>query len=168
MATLRLTRQQILAYRRRVGLLDERVPLSADSLRRAAWAGLQDSMPRAALLSLHARVEGVEPSSWEHPSLAQLWGPRYQVYVVAKPDFPLFSLARLPEDEKGRLRAQQMAERLHAHLRDKRMTDRELGSALGIGNEIRYATTTGTLAIRWAGARAPEVWAVEVPDLDPA
>ena len=72
MATLRLTRRQILAFRRRTGSLDERMPLSEGSLRRAAWAGLQDSMPRAALLSLHARVEGVEPSTWEHPSLAQV------------------------------------------------------------------------------------------------
>jgi Winged helix DNA-binding domain len=165
---LGVTRQQILAFRRRVGALDERLPKSTESLRRAAWAGLQDSMPRAALLSLHARVEGVEPSTWEHRSLAQAWGPRYQVYVVPKRDFPLFTLARLPEDEKGRLRAQQMAERLHAHLRDRRMTDRELGKALRVGNELRYATTTGTLAIRWGGARAPEVWAVEVPDIDPA
>jgi hypothetical protein len=165
---LRVTRRQILAFRRRVGALDARLPEGAESLRRAAWAGLQDSMPRAALLSLHARVDAVEPSSWEHPSLVQLWGPRYQVYVVAKPDFPLFSLARLPEDERGRLRAQQMADRLHAHLRDKRMTDRELGTALRIGNELRYATTTGTLAIRWGGARAPVVWAVDVPDIDPA
>jgi hypothetical protein len=125
-------------------------------------------MPRAAVLSLHARVEGVEPSTWEHSSLAQLWGPRYQVYVVPKRDFALFSLARLPEDEKGRLRATRMAERLHAHLRDRRMTDRELGRALRIGNAMRYATTTGTLAIRWGGARAPVVWAVEVPEIDPA
>jgi hypothetical protein len=165
---LRVTRGQILAFRRRVGALEERLPMGAESLRRAAWAGLQDSMPRAALLSLHARVEGVEPSSWEHPSLVQLWGPRYQVYVVPKRDFALFSLARLPEEEKGRLRAQQTAERLHAHLRGERMTDRELGKALRIGNELRYATTTGTLAIRWGGARAPVVWAVEVPDIDPA
>ena len=121
-------------------------------------------MPRAALLSLHARVEGIEPSAWEDPSLVQLWGPRYQVYVVAKPDFPLFSLARLPENEKGRLRAEQMAERLHAHLGDGRMTDREVGRALGIGNEMRYATTTGTIAIRWEGARAPVIWKVDAPD----
>ena len=165
---LKLTRRQILAFRRGAGELDGRLPKGAASLRRAAWAGLQDSMPRAALLSLHARVQGVEPATWEHRSLAQAWGPRYQVYVIAKRDFPLFTLARLPEDEKGRLRAQQMAERLHAHLRDRRMTDRELGTALRIGNELRYATTTGTLAIRWGGARAPEVWAVEVPDVDPA
>src|SRR2546430_12850816 len=111
---LRVTRRQILAFRRRVGALDERMPKGSESLQQAAWAGLQDSMPRAALLSLHARVEGVEPSTWEDPSLIQLWGPRYQVYVVAKPDFALFSLARLPANKKGRLRAEQLADRLHA------------------------------------------------------
>jgi hypothetical protein len=60
---LGLTRRQILAFRRRVGGLDERMAEGAESLRRAAWAGLQDSMPRAALLSLHARVDGVESST---------------------------------------------------------------------------------------------------------
>jgi hypothetical protein len=165
---LKVTRRQILAFRRRVGALDKRMPQGSKSLRRAAWAGLQDSMPRAALLSLHARVEGVEPSTWEDPSLAQLWGLRYQVYVVAKKDFALFSLARLPDNEKSRLRAEQMAKRLHGHLRDRRMTDRELGSALGIGNSMRYAAPTGTLAIRWGGARAPEVWAVAAPEISPA
>jgi hypothetical protein len=146
---LRVTRQQILAFRRRVGALDERMPMGSQSLRRAAWAGLQDSMPRAALLSLHARVDGVEPSTWEDPSLAQLWGPRYSTYVVAKRDFALFSLGRLPEDPKSRLRAERMAERLHAHLDGTRMTDREAGRALGVGNALRYAATTGTVAIRW-------------------
>jgi hypothetical protein len=164
---LKITRRQILAFRRRVGALDERLPKGSESLERVAWAGLQDSMPRAALLSLHARVEGVEPSAWEDPSLVQLWGPRYQVYVVAKRDFALFSLARLPDNENGRLRAEQMAKRLHAHLRGRRLTDRQVASALGIGNELRYATTTGTIAIRWGGARAPEVWAVAAPEISP-
>jgi hypothetical protein len=165
---LRVTRRQILAFRRRVGALDERLPEGSESLRHAAWAGLQDSMPRAALLSLHARIAGVEPSAWEHPSLVQLWGPRYQVYVVAKRDFALFSLARLPDNEKGRLRAEQMAKRLHAHLRGRRATDREVGRALGFGNEMRYAATTGTVAIRWSGARAPEIWTVAAAEIDPA
>ncbi|MGZ4335146.1 MAG: DNA glycosylase AlkZ-like family protein [Gaiellaceae bacterium] len=165
---LRLTRQRILAFRRRVGALDERMPKGSQSLRRAAWAGLQDSMPRAALLSLHARVEGVEPSTWEDSSLAQLWGPRYSTYVVPKSDFALFSLARLPEDAKGRLRAERMAERLHAHLDGRRMTDREAAGALGVGNAIRYAATTGTVAIRWEGARAPTVWTVPAADITPA
>jgi hypothetical protein len=165
---LRLTRQQILAFRRRVGALDERLPRGSQSLRRAAWAGLQDSMPRAALLSLHARVDAVEPSTWEHSSLAQLWGPRYHTYVVAKRDFALFSLGRLPDAAKSRLRAERMAERLHAHLDGRQMTDREIGRALGIGNELRYAATTGTVAIRWEGARAPMVWTVAAADIDPA
>lgn len=165
---LKLTRRQILAFRRRVGSLDERLPLSAKSLRRAAWAGLQDSMPRAALLSLHARVAGVEPSTWEHASLAQLWGPRYSTYVVPKRDFALFSLGRLPESGKGRDRAERMAERVRAYLDGRRLTDREVAGALGVGNAIRYAGPTGTLAIRWEGARAPTVWAVPAPKIAPA
>jgi len=165
---LRVTRQQILAFRRRVGALDERMPMGSPSLRRAAWAGLQDSMPRAALLSLHARVEGVEASTWEDPSLAQLWGPRYHTYVVAKRDFALFSLGRLPDNAKSRLRAERMAERLHAQLDGMRVTDREVAGALGVGNSIRYAATTGTVAIRWEGARAPTVWTVVAAEVEPA
>jgi Winged helix DNA-binding domain len=165
---LRVTRQQILSFRRRVGALDERMPAGSHSLRRAAWAGVQDSMPRAALLSLHARVDGVDSSTWEDSSLAQLWGPRYNTYVVPKCDFALFSLGRLPETAKGRLRAEHMAERLHTHLDGERMTDREAGRALGIGNALRYAATTGTVAIRWDGARAPLLWTVPVADIEPA
>jgi hypothetical protein len=144
------------------------MPAGSESLRRAAWAGLQDSMPRAALLSLHARVDGVESSAWEDPSLAQLWGPRYSTYVVAKCDFALFSLGRLPDDARGRLRAERMAERVRGYLDGRRMTDREVAGALGVGNAIRYAATTGTVAIRWEGARAPIVWTVVAADIDPA
>jgi hypothetical protein len=168
-ARLELTRRRILAFRRRVGALDERLPLRESSLRRAAWAGLQDSMPRAALLQLHARVEGVGPATWEHRSLVQLWGPRYSTYVVPKRDFALFSLARLPEDEKGRAQAERIAERLHAQLAGRRATDREIADALGVNsNSFRYAATTGTVAIRWEGARAPVLWTVPAADVDPA
>jgi winged helix DNA-binding protein len=166
---LGLTRQQILAFRRRVGGLDERLPAGSESLQRAARAGLQDSMPRAALLSLHARVEGVEPSSWEDPCLAQLWGLRYSAYVVAKRDFALFSLGRYPSTAKGRERAEEMAARLKAHLNGARMTDREVGRALGINpNALRYAAPTGTVAIRWDGARASTIWTVDAPQVDVA
>ena len=144
------------------------MPKGAKSLRLAAWAGLQDSMPRAALLSLHARVEGVEPSTWADPSLAQLWGPRYHTYVVAKRDFALFSLGRLPDNAKGRARAQRMADLVHAQLAGARATDREVAQALKVGNAIRYAATTGRVAIRWEGARAPTVWTVDAPEIDPA
>ena len=166
-APLDLTRAQILAFRRRVGALDERLSPGVRSLRRAAWAGLQDSMPRAALLSIHARVQGAHPSSWEHPSLVQVWGPRFSVYVVPARDYALFTLARFPDDGRGRQVAEDMAARLRDFLRGRRMTDREAGHGLGLGNVLRYATTTGTVLIRWEGARAPTIWTVPPPDVDP-
>lgn len=162
-----LTRPQILAFRQHVGALNERLPPGPDSLRRTAWAGLQDSMPRAALLSIHARVEGTEPTAWEHESLVQLWGPRFNTYVVAAQDLAVFSLARLPDDTRGRQIAEEMARRLDEHLGGARMTDREAGRALGVGNGLRYATTTGTVVIRWEGARAPIVWTVPQPTVEP-
>ena len=162
-----LTREEILAFRRKVGALDERLPAGARSLRTAAWAGLPDSMPRAALLSIHARVEGTKPSTWEDPSLVQLWGPRFSVYVVAKRDLAVFSLGRLDEAGPSRRQAQDIAARMAAVLDGRRLRDRDVASALGIGNGIRYAGPTGTILIRWEGARAPIVWAVPAPDIDP-
>jgi Winged helix DNA-binding domain len=164
---LELTRAQILAFRRRVGALDERLPPGARSLRQAAWAGLQDSMPRAALLSIHARVEGTRPSTWEDPSLVQVWGPRFSVFVVPVRDHAIFTLGRHPDDARGRARAEDLAALMHGFLRGRRMTDRELGTGIRVGNRMRYATTTGRFLIRWEGARAPIVWAVPAPEIDP-
>jgi DNA glycosylase AlkZ-like len=165
---LRLTRQQILAFRRHVGALDERLPRGSRSLRRAAWAGLQDSMPRAALLSIHARVAGTEPSTWEDPSLVQLWGPRYSAYVVAARDLAVFSLGRLPDDTKSLRVAEDLATRLHTLLGGSKMTYGEAGRALGENpNRLRYAAPTGTVVIRWDGVRQPIVWTVPPPMVDP-
>ena len=125
-------------------------------------------MPRAALLSIHARVEWAEPSSWEAPSLAQLWGPRFQVYVIDARDLAVFSLGRLPDDTKGRRRAEDTAARLHAHLDGAKMSYGEAGHALGVDpNALKYAAATGTVLIRWAGARAPPVWTVPPAGDDP-
>jgi len=126
-------------------------------------------MPRAALLSIHARVEGTEPSTWEDPSLVQLWGPRYNAYVVAARDLTVFSLGRLPDDAKGRRVAEDQAARLHALLGGTRMTYGEAGRALGEHpNRLRYAAPTGTVVIRWDGARQPTIWTVPPPGLDPS
>src|SRR5919198_2560438 len=150
---LDVTRSQVLAFRRHVGALDQRLPRGRRSLRRAAWAGLQDSMPRAALLSIHARVEATGPSTWEDPSLVQLWGPRFNVFVVAARDLAVFSLGTLPDDAKGRRRAEDLAARLHAFLGGARLTYAEAGRALGVHpNSLRYAAATGTVLIRWDGA----------------
>ncbi len=167
-AALRLTRPQILAFRRRAGGLDERLPPGQESLRRAAWAGLQDSVPRAALLSIHARVAGTGPATWEDPSLVQLWGPRFVVFVVAARDLAVFSLGVLPDHAKGQRRAQDTAARLQAILGGARMTYGQAGAALGVHhNSLRYAAATGTVLIRWDGARQAEIWTVPPPDTTP-
>src|SRR5258705_9396538 len=109
---LELSREQILPFRRRVGALDEHLSPGADSLRVAAWAGLQDSMPRAALLSIHARVEEMGFDALGHASLAQVWGPRFSLFVVAERDVPIFTLGRYPTDTRGRGVADAAAARL--------------------------------------------------------
>ena len=121
-------------------------------------------MPRAAVLSIHARVEGTGPSTWEDPSLVQLWGPRYHAYVVAARDLAVFSLGRLPEDGKTRRTADDLAVRLHASLGGRRIRYDDAGQAIGVpGNALRYAALTGTVVIRWEGARQPTVWTVPPP-----
>jgi hypothetical protein len=143
---LSLTRSQILAFRRNVGALDERLPPGASSLRTAAWAGMQDSMPRAALLSIHARVEGTKPSTWEDPSLVQLWGPRFSAYVVAKQDLAIFSLGRLDEPGPSRRQADDIAARLATFHAGRTMRYDDAGPGLGMhGNRLRYAAATGTV-----------------------
>jgi hypothetical protein len=165
---LDLTREQILAHRRGISGLDERASPGARSLRQAAWAGLQDSMPRAALLSIHARVEGTRPDALDDPSLVQVWGPRYSAYVVAASDVAPFTLGRLPDDPRRRQRAEETAARLHAFLDGREMPDGEAGRQLGVHpNSLRYAAPTGTVLIRWEGARATRVRTAPAPPVDP-
>jgi hypothetical protein len=163
------TRAQIFAFRRATQALDDRLPHVSGSLRRAAWAGLQDSMPRAALLSLHARVARVVPTSWESPSLVQLWGPRYSAFVVDARDAALFTIARLPEGGRTRQVAESLADRLAALLGDTRLTQRAAARSLGEPpNRLRYATLTGRVRMRWDGAREPTLWMVPAPAIGPA
>jgi hypothetical protein len=147
--------------------LDERLPMGPASLERAAFIGLTDSMPRAALLSIHARVADTGPSAWEDASLVQLWGPRFSAYVVAARDRAIFTLGRLPDEAEGLQRAEETAARLHAHLAGQRMTYGEAGRGIGVNpNMLRYAAPTGTVLMRWDGARQPTVWSVPPPDMD--
>lgn len=162
-------RSEVLAFRRRVGALDGRLPSGADSFRQAAWVGLQDSMPRAALLSLHARVEGITETTLDDPSLVQVWGPRHSVYVIARDDLAVFTLGRLPTATRGRRRAEETAERLRGLLEDgDEIPYGEAGRALDVHpNSLRYAAPTGSLVLRWDGARQPTIQVVEPPDVDP-
>jgi hypothetical protein len=169
MARLVVTRPQVLAYRRSVQALNVRLPPGPRSLRQAAWAGLQDSMPRAALFSIHARVEGTTPDTWEAPSLVQLWGPRYSVFAVAARDAAIFSLGRWPDDEPSQRNAVDLATRLAALLAGTPLTHAQAERALGErSNRLRYATLTGTVRLRWDGARQPMLWSVPAPAIEPA
>lgn len=163
-----MTREQILAFRRRVGGLEARLPAGRRSLREAAWAGLKDSMPRAAVLSLHARVAGIGPAAWEDPALVQLWGPGYHAYVVAAGDVGIFTLGRLPDAGGTRRVAEDLAARLWGLLGETRMTYSRAGRALGESpNRLRYAALTGTVLLRWDGARQPVIWTVPPPEIEP-
>jgi hypothetical protein len=125
-------------------------------------------MPRAAVLSIHARVHGTKPSTWEDPSLVQLWGPRFSAYVVAASDVGVFSLGRLPDDPDRRRFVADVAARLATVLEGRRMPFGEAGRALGVPpNQLRYAAPTGTVLMRWDGARQPTIWFAPAPTIDP-
>lgn len=126
-------------------------------------------MPRAALLSLHARVGGIGPDVLAEPALVQVWGPRFNVYAVAADDAPIFTSSRMPHRGPRVDRALETIERLEGLLGDSRMDCREAGKALGDHpNSLRYGTLTGRLRIEWDGARQPTIWLVDAPEIEPA
>lgn len=125
-------------------------------------------MPRAALLSIHARIEETGPDTLDDPSLVQVWGPRFSTYVIAARDRAVFTVGRLPDDPEAQRKAQDLADRLEALLDGGSMPYGQAGRALGVPhNQLRYAAPTGRVLIRWEGARQPIVWTVPPPDVDP-
>ena len=91
-----IDREHALAFRQQATHLDKRLPL--ERLTEAAFAGLQDSSPRSAVLALHARVENVLSSAWKDPWFVQVWGSRGAVYVVPKDEVAIFTIGFLPRD----------------------------------------------------------------------
>lgn len=125
-------------------------------------------MPRAALLSLHARVAGTTPTAWEAPSFVQVWGPRYSAYVVDARDAAIFTSGRRPDTGPTRRVAETLADRLARALGDARITQSAAARILGEpANSLRYATLTGRVRIRWDGAKQATLWMVPPPDLGP-
>src|SRR5205807_7495369 len=96
MAIPSITRENVLAFRQRATFLHRRLP--PGRLVDAAFAGLQDSAPRSAVLALHARVKDVSPTAWKDPRFAQVWGPRGAVYAVPSRDVAVFTLGRSPRN----------------------------------------------------------------------
>lgn len=168
-SALAVTRADMIAFRTGTGGLTARKTFSPDALRRAAWAGLQDSMPRAAGLSLHARVRDVPPDAWADPSLVQLWGPRFNVVVAALRDLAVFSLGVLPDGAKARQRAVDVAARAADVVGTTFTPLGEAAQRMGVHHHLlRYAAATGTVVIRWDGARQPMIRVLPAPQVSPS
>lgn len=142
--------------------------LRADRLAEAAWGGLQDSAPRAALLQLHARVDEVAPPSWEHPDLVQVWF-RWADYVVPRADAGVFTVGTLPRDAAQAAALDHVADAVHDVLDHGRASTREIEARLPdlpSRFAVRMASATGRLHIRW-DASTIDVIGVERPAGDP-
>jgi hypothetical protein len=178
-----VTREQAIAYRLHVNHLVDRLP--AGSHEQAAYAGLQDTGPRDALLGLHARMAGCRPNDWEHPALLQTYGPRAAVYVLPARDFGVFTLGRLPLDPGAVRRINELADRVCETLADRQDHSARgdgggdgggggggggggavRGAVRGAGVEgLRAACATGRIALRW-DTTSLYAWEVPRPAID--
>jgi len=153
MAIPSITRENVLAFRQRATYLDNRLPTGR--LVEAAFAGLQDSAPRSAVLALYARVKDVSPSAWKDPRFVQVWGPRGAVYVVPGHDVPVFTLGRSPRNPVLGAAVRAAAEKAKRAFRaqpaqpERVLSDRALGLNF---RDLRIASMTGAVRIEWDGA----------------
>lgn len=141
--------ERVRYFRARSTHLDAR--LDAGSYAKAAWGGLQDSAPRSALLSLHARVKEVDPDAWSHREIVQIWF-RWADYLVPRPDVGVFTTGASPRNPK-------FAEALDALGRAvEDILDGEEHSSKVVAAKIRGAPSpfvirsaivTGRFHIRW-------------------
>ena len=166
MAIPSITRQHVLAFRQRATHLHRRLP--PGRLVEAAFAGLQDSAPRSAVLALHARVREVSPSAWKDPRFAQVWGPRGAVYVVAAHDVAVFTLGRFPRNPLLASAVRAAAEKAKRAFRARQaQPGRDLSDrAAGVNfRELRVASMTGAVRIEWDGAMTS--WRLAEPPPEP-
>src|SRR5438034_2643280 len=175
MAIPSITRENVLAFRQRATFLHTRLP--PGRLIDAAFAGLQDSAPRSAVLALHARVKDVSPSAWRDPRFVQVWGPRGAVYVVPSRDVAIFTLGRSPRNPVLAAAVRAAAEKTKRTFRNRQaQPERFLSNrAAGVNfRELRIASMTAALRIEWDGAttswrlvepptEAPESARLELP-----
>jgi hypothetical protein len=163
--TVRVTGAQVLRYRLRASHLDEK--LAPGSFSRAAWGGLQDSIPRSGVISLHARVDGVQPASWEDTSLVQIWFRGGADYIVPREDAGFFTLGSLPRDPERAAALETLADDIHRVTEGRTLPVREVQATLKHAQPIalRSSSLTGRVHIRWD---ASNIWIIPVkrPDID--
>ncbi|MBI2777311.1 MAG: winged helix DNA-binding domain-containing protein [Chloroflexi bacterium] len=153
----------MLAYRASVMHLAARLP--AASLAAAAWGGLQDSVPRAGVISLHARVEGVRPDSWEDPSVVQVWFRGGANYIVPREDAGMFTLGSYPRDPEQAAAIERLTDAALQIAAGRTLRVAEISGALGLepSTAIRATGRSGRVLIRWD---ARDIWLIPVPRPD--
>jgi winged helix DNA-binding protein len=158
---MRISREQVIAYRLQVNHLTAR--LAPGSYAEAAHAAIQDTVPRSALLSLHARVSGCEPAAWEDPRLVQTYSPRAAVHVLPERDLGIFTVGRLPDDPAERRAIEELSDQVCRRVGPEWMDRRDLPPEFH--PELRRAVTTGRLVIRW-DTRSVRIRQVSPPPVD--
>ena len=164
--SLRVSIDEVLAYRYRANHLDKRLKAGSEPF--AARAGLQDSGPRAGVISLHARVNGVTASLWEQPDMAQVWGPRGAIYIVPRNDIAVFTLGQLPRDSGSLKLIEKAVASIKKILAGRTLRKSEVLSrfrSLNLGVDFLPAGKTGSILPRW-DARDTLIRAVDAPDAD--
>ena len=160
-----VSREQVLRYRARVSDLDEK--LAPGSFAEAAWGGLQDSVPRAGVISLHARVEDTRPDSWDDPSLVQIWFRGGTDYIVPRKDVGVFTLGSYPRGAARAAEVERLADEIHQVADGRTLKVGEVAGLLGrtIQTHPRVAAVSGRVHIRWD---ASNLWLIPVerPEID--
>jgi hypothetical protein len=166
-APIRVSRVEVLRYRARVSGLGAKLP--AGSYAPAAWGGLQDTIPRAAVTALHARVEETTADAWEDPALVQVWF-RAADYVVPRADVGVFTLGAYPRDAEKARRLERWADAVLRATDGQPTRVREAVARLDEGQgpgriDLRWTSITGRVHIRWDAA---DIWVIpaERPGLD--
>jgi len=162
-----LDRAQILAYRYQVNGLGARLP--EGEFVAATRPGLQDSTPRSGVLSLHARVEGVGPESWQDRRLVQVWGPRGAIYLVPKEDLALFTLGLLPRDPERVKDLETKAKKVLQGLDGRPQRPSSITSSLpdiDSQRELLWVATTGWILPIW-DASTTAIYPAEPIEADP-
>ena len=159
------TWDKIRRFRARTGHLDSK--LRAGSLAAAAWGGLQDSVPRSGVISLHARVEGLRADSWEDPSLVQIWFRGGADYIVPRADAGIFTLGSYPRDPARAATLDRLADDIHRVTEGRNLPTAEVSKRLRHERptSLRNSALTGRVHIRWD---ASNIWLIPVerPDID--
>jgi len=164
---LRVDMRQVMAYRAKVQDLGSR--LDPGDHTAAAYGGLQDSAPRAALYGLHARMQGVGPDDWEHPSLVQIWFRLGADYVIPRDAADVFTVGTWPSDNEQVAALNALGDMVREVVARVPMRTRDVQAALGSRLPepfvIRIAQVSGRVRIRW-DARTTEIIAADDPAID--